>query len=64
MSTTGVPSNTCSKNNVQVARADGRGCLTRSEPPVRLGPFVMHGPVFTPWGGMPLRLAVSKSPAE
>src|SRR5437868_14925492 len=37
MSTSGVPSNTYTKHYVKVARATGRGCLTRSEPPVRLG---------------------------
>src|SRR5438132_1605323 len=35
MSTSGVPSNTYTKNYVEVAGTTGRGCLTRSKPPVR-----------------------------
>ncbi len=37
MSTTGVPSSAYAKNYVEVARATGRGCLTRSG---KLAPLV------------------------
>jgi hypothetical protein len=37
MSTTGVPLNAYTNNYVELARASGRGCLTRSE---KLAPLV------------------------
>jgi len=47
------------KHEVEVERADGHGCLARSEPPVRLGQLARLVRCFSCLGAEPVTIALT-----